>query len=108
MMNAGTSTTAAALTNSIYLLYKHPIALSKLREELGAATGTAEVPSSGELANLPHLRACIEESLRVQSASSFGIPRIVLKGGRGVVGQFSDEDATVSVQTYALSIDPNT
>jgi benzoate 4-monooxygenase len=108
MMNAGTSTTAAALTNSIYLLYKHPKALSKLREELGAATGTAEVPSSGELANLPYLRACIEESLRVQPASSFGIPRIVLKGGRGVVGQFIDEDATVSVPIYTLSVDPNT
>jgi cytochrome P450 len=53
MMNAGTSTTTVALTNSIYLLYKHPKALSKLREELDVAAGTAEVPSSGELAHLP-------------------------------------------------------
>ncbi|KAH8792730.1 cytochrome P450 [Hyaloscypha finlandica] len=95
MMNAGTSTTTAAITNSIYLLYKHPKALSKLREELDAAAGTAEVSSSGKLAYLPYLLACIEESLSVQPASSFGIPRIVPKGGRGVVGQFIDEDATV-------------
>jgi benzoate 4-monooxygenase len=107
MMNAGTSTTTAAITNSIYLLYKYPKALSKLREELDAAAGTAEVPSSGELAYLPYLLACIEESLSVRPASSFGIPRIVAKGGRGVVGQFIDEDATVSVPTYTLSRDRN-
>jgi benzoate 4-monooxygenase len=29
MMNAGTDTTTAALTNTIYLLYKHPKVLSK-------------------------------------------------------------------------------
>ena len=38
MMNAGTDTTTAALTNSIYLLYKHPEVLARLREELDAAT----------------------------------------------------------------------
>jgi len=100
MMNAGTSTT--------YLLYKHPKALSKLREELDATVGTAEVPSSGELAHLPYLLACIEESLLVRPASSFGILRIVPKDGRGVVRHFIDGDATVSVPTYTLSRDPNT
>jgi cytochrome P450 len=70
MMNAGTDTTTAALTNSIYLLYKHPGVLAKLREELDTTTGTAEVTSYEELANLPYLRACIEESLRVRPASS--------------------------------------
>jgi benzoate 4-monooxygenase len=75
---------------------------------LDAAAGTAEVPSSGELAHLPYLLACIEESLSVRPASSFGIPCIVPKGRRGVVGQFIDEDARVSVPTYTLSRDPNT
>lgn len=107
MMNAGTDTTTAALTNSIFLLYKHPEVLAKLRDELDAATGTAEVPSYEELANLPYLRACIEESLRVRPASSFGLPRVVPKGGRWIAGQFLDEDVTVSVPTYTLLRDPN-
>jgi cytochrome P450 len=107
MMNAGTDTTTAALTNSIYLLYKHPEVLAKLREELDAATGTAEVPSYEELTNLPYLRACIEESLRVRPASSMGLPRIVPKGGRWIAGQFVDEDVTVSVPTYTLLRDPD-
>lgn len=107
MMNAGTDTTTAALTNSIYLLYKHPEVLAKLREELDAATGTAEVPSYEELTNLPYLRACIEESLRVRPASSMGLPRVVPKGGRRIAGQFVDEDVTVSVPTYTLLRDPH-
>ncbi|KAH6665928.1 cytochrome P450 [Halenospora varia] len=57
MMNAGTDTTTAALTNSIYLIYKHPQVLAKLRKELDKATGTADVPSYEELAKLPYLRA---------------------------------------------------
>lgn len=45
MMNAGTDTTTAALTNTIYLVYKHHEVLAKLREELDAAIGSCEVPS---------------------------------------------------------------
>jgi cytochrome P450 len=102
MMNAGTDTTTAALTNTIFLLYKHPKILAKLREELDVATGTCEVPSYDTLNSLPYLRACIEESLRIRPASSMGLPRVVPKGGRVIAGQFIDEDVTVSVPTYTL------
>jgi benzoate 4-monooxygenase len=106
MMNAGTDTTTAALTNTIYLIYKHPEVLAKLRQELDAAAGTSDVPSYDSLASLPYLRACIEESLRVRPASSFGLPRVVPKGGRYIAGQFVAEDVTVSVPTYTLLRDP--
>jgi cytochrome P450 len=106
MMNAGTDTTTAALTNSIYLIYEHPKVLAKLREELDIATGIVEVPSYDQLANLPYLRAVIEESLRVRPASSMGLPRVVPKGGRWIAGQFIEEDVTVSVPTYTLLRDP--
>jgi cytochrome P450 len=106
MMNAGTDTTTAALTNTIYLLYKHPDVLAKLRKELDTATGTADVPSYESLANLPYLRACIEESLRIRPASSMGLPRVVPKGGRYIAGQFIAENVTVSVPTYTLLRDP--
>jgi cytochrome P450 len=102
MMNAGTDTTTAALTNTIYLIYKHPAVLSKLRRELDAATGTSDVPPYSAVSDLPYLRACIEESLRVRPASSMGLPRVVPKGGRTIAGQFIDEGVTVSVPTYTL------
>jgi cytochrome P450 len=106
MMNAGTDTTTAALTNSIYLLYKNPNVLARLREELDAATGTTEIPSYDTLAQLPYLRACVEESLRVRPASSMGLPRVVPKGGRMIAGKFIDEGVTVSVPTYTLLRSP--
>lgn len=102
MMNAGTDTTTAALTNTIYLLYKHPKVLARLREELDEATGTSPIPLYEVVSQLPYLRACVEESLRVRPASTMGLPRVVPKGGRYVAGEFIPEDVTVSVPTYTL------
>lgn len=102
MMNAGTDTTTAALTNTIYLLYKHPDVLARLRQELDEATGNTELPTYEALSNLPFLRACVEESLRLRPASSMGLPRVVPKGGRTIAGQFIDGGVTVSVPTYTL------
>jgi len=102
MMNAGTDTTTAALTNTICLIYKHPAILSKLRHELDAATGTSDVPPYSAVSNLPYLQACIEESLRVRPARSMGLPCVVPKGGRAIAGQFIEEGVIVSVPTYTL------
>ena len=108
MMNAGTDTTTAALTNAIFLLYKNPAVLSRLREELDAVLSPKETPTYEVVSRLPYLRACVEESLRVRPASSMGLPRIVPKGGRMIAGQFIEEDVTVSVPTYSLLRDANT
>lgn len=103
MMNAGTDTTTAALTNTIYLLWKHPQVLAKLRQELDACDGADyDVPSYDVVSQLPYLRACIEESLRVMPASSMGLPRVVPAGGRVIAGQFIPGGVTVSVPTYTL------
>ncbi|EXJ73420.1 uncharacterized protein A1O5_03180 [Cladophialophora psammophila CBS 110553] len=107
MMNAGTDTTTAALTNTIYLLYKHPKVLAKLREELDAAGLCGVVPSYEAVAKLPYLRACIEESLRLRPASSMGLPRVVPQGGRVLAGEFISEGVTVSVPTYTLLRNPD-
>jgi cytochrome P450 len=102
MMNAGTDTTTAALTNTIYLLYKHTDVLAKLRSELEQFTGHTEIPDYDSLSTLPYLRACVEESLRFRPASSMGLPRVVPPGGRHIAGKFVAEGVTVSVPTYTL------
>jgi benzoate 4-monooxygenase len=102
MMNGGTETTAAAFTNTLYLIYKHPAVLEKLREEVDSACGPEEVASYATLSQLPYLRACVEESLRVRPPSSFGLPRVVPPGGRMIAGQWVDEGVTVSVPRYSL------
>ncbi|KAJ8133325.1 hypothetical protein O1611_g293 [Lasiodiplodia mahajangana] len=102
MMNAGTETTTAAMTNTIFLLYTHPDVLRRLREELDAAFPGDTRPTYDIAARLPYLRACIEESLRVRPASSMGLPRVVPEGGRVISGQFINGGVTVSVPTYSL------
>lgn len=102
LMNAGSDTTTAALTGTIYLLAKHPHVLAKLRSELDPVMGNSDVPSYDSVASLPYLRACIEESLRVRPASTMGLPRIVPEGGRTIAGKFIEEGVTVSVPTYTL------
>lgn len=102
MMNAGTDTTTAALTNTMFLLCKHPKIWSKLRDELDGVSSGYDVLSYESVAQLPYLRACIEESLRVKPASSMGLPRVVPKGGRVIAGKFVAEGVTVSVPTYTL------
>lgn len=102
MMNAGTETTTAAMTNTVFLLYTHPTVLSKLREELDPVFSAGELVSYDAVSNLPYLRACIEESLRVRPASSMGLPRVVPVGGRVIAGKYIPEGVTVSVPTYSL------
>jgi cytochrome P450 len=102
LMNAGSDPTTAALTGTIFLLFKHPRVLAKLRDELDPVLGDRDVPLYDDVANLPYLRACIEESLRFRPASSMGLPRVVPAGGRTIAGKFIDEGETVSVPTYTL------
>lgn len=108
MMNGGSEPTTAALTNMVYLIYKHSQVLKKLRAEIDRVAIGGRIPGYDAVANLPYLRACIEESLRVRPASSMGLPRIVPKGGRTIAGKFVDEGVTVSVPTYSLLRDPGT
>lgn len=107
MMNAGTETTTAALTNTIFLLFQHPKVLIELRKELDDAFPGDELPTYDKASRLQYLRACIEESLRVRPPSSFGLPRVVPSGGRVVAGQFIPGGVTVSVPTYSLLRDGN-
>lgn len=111
MMNAGTETSTAAMTSTIFLLYTHPKVLQKLRDELDAAEPGNEIssldkyngiPSYEVVSKLPYLRACIEEALRLRPPSSFGLPRIVPKGGRCIANKFIPEGVTVSVPTYSI------
>lgn len=58
---AGHETSALAMTWAIYHLHRHPAALTKLRSELDRASD--EQPAA--LAQLPYLKAVVQESLRL-------------------------------------------
>ncbi|KAL4866190.1 hypothetical protein BDV12DRAFT_187600 [Aspergillus spectabilis] len=109
IMNAGSETNTAALVSVIYHIYKDTLVLKSPREELDNAVLVAtgqDVPAYHAIATLPYLRACVEEGLRIQPASTQGFPRVVPKGGRMIAGRFVEEGVTVSVPTYTLIQDP--
>lgn len=86
MMVAGSDTTATALTSTMWFLVHHPGALARLRNELDALKPSNDIEGpSAESAifdynivkDLPYLRACIEESLRLRPPIAYQLPRLV-------------------------------
>ena len=62
---AGTDTTAAALTGTLWFLATHPEHILILRNELANIAFDPTAPDHAKLASLRHLRAVIDESLRL-------------------------------------------
>jgi len=62
---AGTDTTAAALTAILWYLATHPKHIQILRNELASISFEPTTPDHGKLASLKHLRAVIDESMRL-------------------------------------------
>lgn len=83
MMNAGSDTTAAALTSTLWFLMRNPSALAKLRAELVTLApyqlDNGKVFSYDAVKDLPYLRACIDESLRLRPPIAYQLPRLVSK-----------------------------
>jgi Cytochrome P450 len=67
MMNAGSDTTAIAMTNFLYIMMKHPHILAKLRVEIDGALKDEEpnmkVAPYAKVRNLPYLKACIGRNI---------------------------------------------
>lgn len=99
-MDAGSDTTAIALTNVLYYLIKHPNALSKLREEVdGALTGETIAPYT-KVKSLLYLRACLDESLRLSPPVPRGLERKTPPQGMDIMGEQIAGGVTVSVPAY--------
>uniref|UniRef100_A0A1S4JS48 Uncharacterized protein n=1 Tax=Culex quinquefasciatus TaxID=7176 RepID=A0A1S4JS48_CULQU len=66
MLLAGVDTTSSATSGILYCLAKNPEKQAKLREELRAILPNKDSPLTPEnMKNLPYLRACIKEGLRM-------------------------------------------
>ncbi|OAP60976.1 hypothetical protein AYL99_05980 [Fonsecaea erecta] len=107
-MNAGSDTTAIALTHVLYYLLKNPDKLEKLRKELDhyLIQREAIAPSYGAVKDLPYLRACLDESLRLSPPVAFGLERKTPAEGTTVAGQWIAGDTLVSVPAYVAHRDP--
>ena len=111
MMNAGSDTTAIAMTNFLYIMMKHPDILARLRAEIDGALKDEDPSQSvvpyGKVRNLPYLRACINESLRLWPPTGAGLPRETPEEGTTILGEYVSGGVTVSVPIFTAHRDPN-
>ena len=112
MINAGSVTTAIALTNALLDLLKHPNAMAKVCEELDTALGEDDSPSSDDHASnlpthavvpydkvkhLPYLKACLDESLRLHPPTPPALGRETPPEGCQIVNDWIPGGVTVGV-----------
>lgn len=103
---AGTDTTSAALTAALWHLATHPEDVQKLRDELASIDFTADSPDHGKLGTLPHLRAVIDETLRLcPPAPSVGIGRTIPPEGMLIGDRHIPGGVDVAVPLYVVHHD---
>ena len=117
-LSAGSDTTASSMTNTLYLILKHPHVLERLREELHECHDIStehtekefrKVPifSYSQASSLRYLRACVDEGLRHLTPTSVGLQRMTPPEGAEIAGHWITGGITVSVPTYTLHHDPD-
>lgn len=108
MLNAGSDTTSSGLTNTLFLLAKHPETLAKLRQELDEVmTPDMITPDFNMLMAAPYLRACLDESLRLRPPVAIGLPRVTPPEGSTICGHFIPGGVTVSVPILEMNRHPD-
>jgi len=101
---AGSDTTSNTSCAILYWVTKTPGVLQKLQKELDAAipVGT-EVPSFEQVKDLPYMQNVINETLRIHSTSSLGLPRVVPPGpGITLFGHHFPPYTVLSVPAYTI------
>ncbi|KAK2598761.1 hypothetical protein N8I77_012149 [Diaporthe amygdali] len=107
-MDAGSDTTAIALTHVMYYLLRNPEALSRLRQEVNEAVAAdVIIAPDATVRNLPYLRACLDESLRLSPPVAFGLNRKTPEEGMHIDGHWIPGGTTVAVPAYTAHRNPD-
>lgn len=106
MLSAGSDTTQSALTYTMILHAANPEKQRTLREILQKTLPTEEVTSVitsyNSLKNIPYLKACLDESVRLNAPIGFGLPRRMLVEGSIIAGNRIPCGVTISAPVYAI------
>ncbi|PSN64871.1 cytochrome P450 [Corynespora cassiicola Philippines] len=107
IINAGADTTAIALTQLMDLLLRHPEDVCQLREELDMVLEEDEIVAPyDKVKDLPFLRACLDEGLRLIPPTSTGLARRTPPEGCQILGEWIPGNTTVSMSIYGAHRDP--
>ncbi|KAL3462280.1 cytochrome P450 [Aspergillus heterothallicus] len=106
VIDAGADTTAIALTQVLELLIRNPTHLKTLQEEVDAVLDGEVVASFDKVKNLPFLRACLDEAMRIIPPTSAGLPRRTPPEGATILGEWIPGNTSVSMTAYTAHRDP--
>lgn len=101
---AGSDTTSNTSCALLFYCLKHPEVVKKLQAELDEAIPVGQdVPIFEQVKDLKYLDCVIQETLRIHSTSSLGLPRVVPPGpGVEVAGHHFPQDTVLSVPAYTI------
>jgi benzoate 4-monooxygenase len=106
ILSAASDVTMGAITYTMYLLAANPdkqrALYDNLVNSLPAYERQRSVPSYKSLQNIPYLKACLDESMRLYPPIGFGLPRRTLPGGATIAGYYIPEGVTVSGPVYTI------
>ncbi|KAJ5661214.1 uncharacterized protein N7484_000586 [Penicillium longicatenatum] len=105
MIEAGSETTSSALNSCVKYFVAYPEAQAKAYAEIQKVVGESRFPSFKDEENLPYVRACVKEILRIRPVNNIGIPHyttadIIYKD------YFIPAGTVVNINNYALHLDP--
>jgi benzoate 4-monooxygenase len=103
---AGSDTTSNTSCAILYWVCKTPGVLEKLQKELDAAIPEGigmDVPTFEMVKDLKYMQNVINETLRIHSTSSLGLPRVVPPGeGITILGHHFPAYTVLSVPAYTI------
>lgn len=100
---AGSDTTSNTSCALLYHCLMHPEVVKKLQAELDRALPSSDVPTYEQVKSLPYLDMVIQETLRIHSTSSQGLPRLVPPGaGVDLAGHHFPQGVVLSVPAYTM------
>lgn len=106
MMNAGSVTTAIAMTNALYNLIKHPECMRKVQEEVDAALDEDDVVAPyDKVKHLPYMRACLDESLRLNPPTPQNLGRETPAEGSQILGDWVAGGTSVAISALVAHRD---
>jgi hypothetical protein len=97
LINAGSGTTAWALSAFAYCMVANPTCLAKVVDEVRSTFHAESEISLSKAEDMRYLNACIKESLRLYPPVGEGLPRETMRGGRVISGRYIPEGVSLNL-----------
>lgn len=103
LVTAGADTTATTISATLWYLSRNPSAYDRVIEEIRSRFSSTQEIHAGPMLNAcTHLRACIDEALRMSGPVISPLYREAGHGGAMVCGVYIPKGYVAASQTYAL------